>query len=207
MDILYSISPVHGGTLQGEELFQVTFLKENNKKQCVAVWDYKELYRHPYLYEYLYRDLLRLNAPDIVWDYFDRNFNNKSKTLRVLDLAAGSGLSGQTIKNTSNVDLLIGIDILEEAKVAYERDYGDIYDVYYVMDFNNLSDYQVALLQGYRFNCLVVVSASGGSDEEVDYHDVELNEYKQAFDILMPNGFLVFNIREHMTTGQSMIVE
>jgi hypothetical protein len=188
---------------QGEEMFEV-LIKANNEKKLLNIWDYNNLYNEPYLFEIIYQKICKSNSIFKVWDIF------LSKELiqanyRILDVGAGSGLSGKYIKEKSHPELLIALDILPSAKTAYLRDYNHIYDEYLVFDLSNMSNDQVSCLKSKNFNCITVVSASGGSDDDQDDHDVEINEYKSLLKIIKIGGYIVFNIREKELTGQKMI--
>jgi SAM-dependent methyltransferase len=188
---------------QGDERFEV-FIKANNEKKLLNIWDYNGLYSDPYLFEIIYQKICKSNSIFKVWDVFLSRELIKDK-YRILDVGAGSGLSGKYIKEKSNPEMLIALDILPSAKTAYLRDYNHIYDEYLVFDLANLSNDQISYLKNKDFNCITAVSSSGGSDDDQDDHDVEINEYKSLLKIIKIGGYIVFNIREKEVTGQTMI--
>ena len=194
--------------LQGEENFEV--ICKDGRTLRISLWDYKMLYRHPFLYESIFHDKLHLYSPEIITTYFFRILDTqKSKDpLRILDLGAGSGLVGVELRKDARVQTVVGVDILPKAKEASLRDHPNTYDGYYVMDLSQLSQEEKDLLWRYRINCLMVVSATGGGgDEDVGYKDVDLIEYEEAFFLLEIGGFIIFNVREHYTKGQIAILE
>jgi hypothetical protein len=188
---------------QGDEQFEI-LIKAKNEKKLLQIWDYNSLYNEPYLFEIIYQNICKSNSIYTVWDTFLSRGLIKTE-YRILDVGAGSGLSGKYIREKSNPALLLALDILPSAKTACLRDYPYIYDEYFVWDLSNLSHDQMSYLTDKNFNCITVVSASGGSEDDQDDHDVEINEYKSILKILPISGYVVFNIREKELTGQRMI--
>ena len=83
--------------------------------------------------------------------------------LRVLDLGAGNGMMGETLKK-HGVSRLVGVDIIDEAQQATERDRPGIYDAYYVADFCNLSEDLHDEIASWMPDCLTTVAALGFGD-------------------------------------------
>lgn len=206
---LYLIEPLkgEGEIIAGKENFKIRF--KNGDEIKVGVWEYGRMYEHPFLYDIIFGDILKLNAPVDLISYFTEVINQEAPTtkFRVLELAAGSGLAGTQIKKSGKTELLIGVDILEQAKSAALRDQPNTYDNYFVWNFESLSEEQTTLLLNYKFNCFFVTTGTGGADDDSGYKDVMLNAYKQAIKLLEPNSFIFFNIRQKHTTGQKLILE
>jgi len=187
---------------QGDETFEI-LIKSTNEKKLIGIWDYESLYKEPFLFEIIYQEICESNSIYEVWDTFCSV--KLLENYKILDIGAGSGLSGKYIREKSNPETLIALDILPSAKAACLRDYGKIYDDYLVWDLANLTTEQQSFLKSKNFNCITIVSASGGSDDDQDSHDVEINEFKSILDIVSTGGYIVFNIREQELKGQSLI--
>jgi hypothetical protein len=206
---LYKIEPIItiSDVQQGKEEFWIT--PPNGNRFRLGIWDYDTMYKNPYLYDIIYNDIVKLDAPRGLTSYFlelMREHDPKTK-FRVLDLAAGSGLSAIQLKNSGETELIIGVDILESAREAALRDHPGIYDEYFVFNLETLSKKQQKDLKTFKFNCFFVTSGTGGGDDDSDYNDVMLNAYKQAIELLEPNSYIVFNIREKHTSGQEIILK
>ncbi len=78
--------------------------------------------------------------------------------LRVLALGAGNGMMGETLKK-QGFSRLIGVDIIDEAQQATERDRPGIYDAYYVADFCNLNEDLHDEIASWMPDCLTTVAA------------------------------------------------
>ncbi|MDM8551380.1 methyltransferase, partial [Desulfobacterales bacterium HSG2] len=108
--------------------------------------------------------------------------------LRVFDFGAGNGMVGEIIRDME-CDLLVGVDILPEAKEAAERDRPGIYDDYYVLDMTSLEEEEKKKFEGYDFNTLVTVAALG-------YDDIPTMAFMNAFNLLQDDAWVAFNIKE-----------
>lgn len=196
--------------VRGKEPIEVTF--PDNTRKIIYSWDYKTIFSHPYLYERLYGEFLKLDSPRIIWSYFldvllELGFD---APLRILDIAAGSGMMGvEARKSYSRCEFLMGLDVLEEARNAALRDHPGIYDQYCLMKLDALGKEELESLISPQFNTVFIVSATGGSDEDdlEDYEDVGLKEYKTILSLVESESFIVFNVREHYTVGQKLILE
>ena len=193
--------------IAGKENFRIIF-NDGNEKQ-IAVWEYGRMYEHPFLYDIIFTDILNLNAPIDLINYFTDTINGVApqNKFRVLELASGSGLAGKEIVNSGKTELLIGVDIIEQAKIAALRDQPNVYDDYFVLDFASLTKDQIKSLLSYNFNCFFVTTGTGGADDDSGYKDVMLDAYKQAIELLEPYSYIFFNIRQKHTTGQKLILE
>ncbi|MFA5971896.1 MAG: class I SAM-dependent methyltransferase [Lentimicrobiaceae bacterium] len=205
---LYKIEPIvtFNDVRQGMEEFWIT--PKNGNKFRLGIWDYDTMYKNPFLYDIIYNDIVKLDAPKGLTGYFlELMHQHDPKTkLRILDLAAGSGLSAIQLKNSGKIELIIGVDILESAREAAFRDHPGVYDDYYVLNFETLSIKQINNFKEYKFNCFFVTSGTGGGDDDSDYNDVMLKAYIQAIELMEPNSYIVFNIREKHTSGQELIL-
>jgi len=174
---------------QDEVYFYI--LESDGNKRKIRFHDYDTIYTIPGLYEQIFYDRLKCNSPtkvnNILKSALDQTNENFTE-LRVLDLGAGNGLMGEALKK-HGVSRLVGVDIIPEAKMAMERDRPDLYDAYYVSDFCNLKAEEKEDFQSWSLNCLTTVAALG-------FGDIPPQAFMQAFNIIQPQGWVGFNIKE-----------
>ena len=91
---------------------------------------------------------------DLGWD---------RSTVRVIDLAAGNGISGEALR-AHGLHPVLGTDIVPEARVAALRDRPAVYDGYQILDLLNLQPAQeraLAELQANALSCVAPVGTAG----------------------------------------------
>lgn len=187
----YKISfprPIDETPSQDEAFF---YLREDDGKRRIRFHDYAEIYRHPGLYEQLFYDRLKCSSPQKIVEilkYCVRQSENIFSELRVLDLGAGNGMVGGKLAEYG-VSRLVGVDIIEEAKVAVDRDRAGVYDDYYVANFCELSDEQKAEIASWSLNTLTVVAALG-------FDDIPPKAFIEGFNLIQSEGWVAFNIKE-----------
>lgn len=153
--------------------------------------DYADVYRIKGLYEHLFSKTLRCDSPATIRAMLRQQLARSEANpadLRVLDLGAGNGMVGEELANLG-VQTLVGVDIVEEAAQAAERDRPGIYSDYLVTDITQLSSEQKSTLQGYRFNALTCVAALG-------FGDIPPAAFAEAFNLVSLGGWIAFNIKE-----------
>jgi hypothetical protein len=182
------------------------YLKTGNEREKILLHEYGKIYNIPGLYEQLYYDRLKCCSPQKVMDalkYAIEVNNEYVSTMKILDFGAGNGMMGEELKKVG-VARLIGVDILEEAKNATERDRPGIYDDYYVKDFTNLSDADKEEIISWNLNALTTVAALG-------FGDIPPRAFIQALNLIDEEGWVAFNIKETFlyntdTTGFSKLI-
>lgn len=174
---------------QDEAYFYV--IGPNGDKSKIRFHDYDRIYEIPGLYEQVFYARLKCNSPEKVAailksaiDQSDEEFTE----LRVLDLGAGNGLMGEALKKYG-VARMVGVDIIEQAQKATERDRPYLYDDYYVTDFCSLSERERGELRTWSLNCLTTVAALG-------FGDIPPKAFIEAFNIIQSEGWVAFNIKE-----------
>ena len=158
--------------------------------------DYDELYSVPGLYEKVIYDVLRCDSPHVVRSLLEAELSDAgtpADELRVLDLGAGNGMVGEELADMG-AEFLVGVDIIETAAEATERDRPGLYDNYHVVDMVTLTEGQRRELANYRFNTLTCVSALG-------FGDIPARAFIAAYNLIRPGGWIAFNIKESFLSG------
>jgi len=129
--------------------------------------DYDAVFAVPGLYEEVVQHRLNCASPSRIAQGLLRGAASagvEANSLRVLDIGAGNGISGQELREIGVGDL-IGLDVLEMARTAAERDRPGVYEDYIVADMTTpglIPD----LIQRYGLNTLTC--AGGLSHLPVD---------------------------------------
>ena len=163
----------------------------------IRLHDYVALYDIPGLYERVIYEILGCESPVRVCDYLDAALADadlKPGKLRVLDLGAGNGIVGEELRKRG-APFIVGVDIIEAAARAAERDRPTAYDNYYVADLTQLAPSVAAELKAQRLNCLMCVAALG-------FGDIPAEAFTAAFNLIEPGGWVAFNIKETFLTAQ-----
>ena len=159
--------------------------------------DYDKLFSVPGLYEKVLCDILRCDSPHVVRRLLEAELSNSetsAEDLRILDLGAGNGMVGEELAEMG-ADSIVGVDIIEEAAEAAERDRPGLYDNYHVVDMTALKENQRRKLTEYRFNALTCVAALG-------FGDIPIQAFVAAFNLVRPGGWIAFNIKEDFLKGE-----
>lgn len=167
------------------------YLKTGNRRKRIKLHDYGKIYSFPGLYEQLYYDRLKCCSPQKVADVLQHTIevnNDYFSTMKVLDFGAGNGMMGEELKKIG-VARLVGVDIIDEAKIATERDRPGIYDEYYIKDFTNLDDNDIDDIRSWNLNAMVSVAALG-------FGDIPPRAFVQALNLIDKEGWVAFNIKE-----------
>ncbi|MEM8533139.1 MAG: class I SAM-dependent methyltransferase [Chloroflexota bacterium] len=189
---------------QDEEFFFVT---QDGNRRKIRFHDYGEIYKIPGLYEHLFYERLKCNSPRVISsllaDRVDQTDNTISD-LVVLDLGAGNGMVGETLRQ-QGVKEVIGIDIVPEAAEAAKRDRPDVYSSYYVEDLCNLPNKVQDSLESTPFNCLSCVAALG-------FGDIPPEAFAQGYNFIADDGWVAFSIKEdfvhaHDESGFAGLIE
>ncbi len=181
--------PADGNELSQDEAF--FYLVEDEGKRRLRFHDYDQIYLRPGLYEQIFYERLKCSSPQKVGELLRRTLEASDRSvseLRVLDLGAGNGLMGEVLKGYG-VARLVGVDIIQEAKVATFRDRPGVYDEYYVADFTNLSDDLIEEISDWSIDCLTSVAALG-------FGDIPTSAFLQAMRFVKEGGYVAFNIKE-----------
>jgi predicted TPR repeat methyltransferase len=153
--------------------------------------DYHEIYTIPGLYEHIFYDRLNCRSPSLLGLLLEHEVTRADmdmEALRVLDVGAGNGIMGEVLAD-AGVQRLVGIDILEEAARAAERDRPGLYDAYHAVDLLELPRPLHQALEANRFNALTLIAALG-------FGDIPPEAFTVAFNFVEDGGFVAFNLRD-----------
>ena len=171
---------------QDEEFCEVALHGETRR---IRFHDYHELYAIPGLYEQLFYEKLKCDSPHTIATLLDEQLDDDAAAdLRVLDVGAGNGMVGEELADMG-ASSLVGVDIIEEAAEATERDRPEVYDDYFIVDLTNPGAQTRRELQGKGFNCLVSVAALG-------FGDIPPLAFAEAYNFVEDGGYIAFNIKE-----------
>ncbi len=166
-------------------------LDGENGRTKLKLHDYGRIYSVPGLYEEIFYNRLKCDSPNVVGTMLAEELEKMKDApaeLRVLDFGAGNGMVGECLKEKVECSSMVGIDIIPEAMHAAWRDRPHVYDVYYVMDLNNLNKKEEETLKDWDFNTLVTVAALG-------FEDIPTFAFVNAFNIIEKGGLVAFNIK------------
>jgi hypothetical protein len=174
---------------QNEEWFN---LVTGNGQERIRIHDYDRVYDVPGLYEEVVYNKLRCDSPQVITGLLKETMQKHGESgasLRVLDFGAGNGMVGECLQAAFDTAAIVGVDIIDEAKKAVERDRPEIYADYYVMDLSQPDKAEKQSLCSWNFNALVTVAALG-------FGDIPTQAFINAFNIVENNSWIVFNIKD-----------
>ncbi|MBD3307644.1 methyltransferase domain-containing protein [candidate division KSB3 bacterium] len=173
---------------QDQEYF---VLEHNGEKRRLLCHDYDEIYKVPGLYEHLFYEQLHCISPETVCSLLEQELEDaplEASDLHVLDIGAGNGMVGEELANMG-VKQITGLDIIEEAAEAVDRDRPGIYEDYYVADLTDLPDDVESSLEEKPLNCLTTVATLG-------FGDIPPLAFATAYNFIETPGLLAFNIKD-----------
>lgn len=188
--------PTSPGELDQDEEFCTVEIRGERRR--VRFHEYGEIYQVPGLYEHLFYDLLGCTSPSVVTSLLAAELRVAGvdpASLVALDFGAGNGMVGERLWNLG-VPVIVGIDLLEQARAAAQRDRPDVYEDYLAADVTALCDADRERLGRWTFTCLTCVAALG-------FDDVPPPAFAAVFNLLAPSGWLAFNIRARFAATAS----
>jgi hypothetical protein len=84
---------------------------------------------------------------------------------------------------------VVGVDIIQAAAEATDRDRPEVYEDFLVLDLTDIPADTLSELEGRRFNCLTTVAALG-------FGDIPPDAFTAAFNLIEDGGHIAFNIKE-----------
>ena len=194
-----------------ESAFEISFPKNSNdldqheewfeywddgERRKLRIHDYADLFSREGLYEALVYEMLECHSPAELAALFSSALADRDEAvsqLRILDLGAGNGMVAEEFI-ASGAKHCVGIDLLDEARAAAERDRPGIYQDYLVADLCNLEERDRRTLDEHRLNCLLTVAALG-------FGDIPPQAFATAFNALTWEGWLGMTIKEDFLTA------
>jgi predicted TPR repeat methyltransferase len=171
---------------QDEEFCEVTI---DGDRKRIRFHDYHEVFSIPGLYEQLFYEELKCDSPRTIAGLIGEQVSSDTAgDLRVLDVGAGNGMVGEEL-DRMGAQHIVGVDIIEEAAQAAERDRPGVYDDYFVVDLTDIPAEDQRALEEHRFNCLTSVAALG-------FGDIPPEAFAAAYNLVEDGGLIAFNIKE-----------
>jgi predicted TPR repeat methyltransferase len=189
---------------QDEEWCEVAL---NGTVRRIRFHDYDQVYAVPGLYEQLFYDELECASPPTVCGLLHeqmRRAGEDPSDLRVFDVGAGNGMVGEELARIG-AGSIVGVDIIDEAAQATERDRPGIYEDYHVLDLTAIPGDARDQLEGSGFNCLTSVAALG-------FGDIPPLAFAEAYNLVCDGGWVAFTIKEDFladrdATGFSQLID
>jgi hypothetical protein len=173
---------------QGKEFL---ILEQDGHKEKIEFHDYDRIYEIPGLYEHLFYERYKCNSPEVVCGLLKKHIEQERQSnepLVALDIGAGNGMVGEQLAGLG-AEAIIGIDILDEAAEAAQRDRPGIYKAYHVTDLTDMSPDVEDSLTNIDFNCMTVVAALG-------FEDIPPDAFASGYNLVSAQGWVAFNIKE-----------
>jgi predicted TPR repeat methyltransferase len=145
-----------------EEEVVVRFADDGHEER-VRVQDYKRVYAVAGLYEAIVQDRLRCQSPDRVASMLARaarELGRAPRSVRVLDLGAGNGVSGHALA-AHGLQPVLAIDTEPAARAAAIRDRPGLYEAYLMADVLALTPAEVRTIRALAPDALACVGAIG----------------------------------------------
>jgi predicted TPR repeat methyltransferase len=160
--------------------------------------DYHEIYSLPGLYEQLFYDELKCVSPTVLTELLTDTMAETGidpGTVDALDIGAGNGMVGEELVKRG-IRSVVGIDIIEEAAEAAERDRPDVYDDYHVADLTDLPPALARSLEERRFDCMTTAAALG-------FGDIPPLAFAIALNLLADDAWVAFTIKDRFLDGNA----
>ncbi len=183
------------GLEQDEEFFEI---EQDGRRRKIRFHDYDEIFSVPGLYERLFAARLQCKSPQVVVGLLEEALQEEQQDpgeLRAIDLGAGNGLVGEELAQIGATEI-IGVDLLEEARDAANRDRPGVYDAYHAIDIADPPPEPERDLTERNLNCMTCVAALG-------FGDMPPAAFRAAFDLVEPEGWIAFNIRDQFIDEQT----
>jgi hypothetical protein len=126
--------------------------------------DYARIYEVPGLYERVVQELLECRSPQVSANLVarvGRRCGVPASKLRVLDVGAGNGVSGEYLRS-QGIEHLAAIDSIEQARLACLRDRPGLYESYEIAETGVQFTEALERLRRFDANVLSCVGALGG---------------------------------------------
>ena len=145
----------------GQEIIRVQF--EDGSAEQLRLHDYDRLYALPGVYEQIVQERLGCRSPQQLAGMLAAaidGLGRRREAARVLDIAAGNGVSGEALA-AEGLRPVLGTDIVPAAREAALRDRPGLYDEYRMLDLLQIAPDERAQLVALRANVLSCVAPVG----------------------------------------------
>jgi len=162
----------------------------DEEERTIRFHDYAEIYAVPGLYEEIFHRHLDCRSPAEVVGLLAqelRRGGHDPASLSAVDVGAGNGLVGEELR-AIGIPTLVGVDILEAASAAAERDRPGLYADYVACDLTRLAPRERERLCAHRPNCLTTVAALG-------FDDIPPRAFAEAYNLIADGGWVAFNLK------------
>lgn len=153
--------PEQGEPEVGTELIRVRH--DDGRTEELRLHEYARVYSVPGLYERIVHEQLGCGSPDQIASMLATQVDRAGwdrDAVRVIDLAAGNGISGEALR-AHGLRPVLGTDIVPAAREAALRDRPGVYDAYLTLDLLTLSESDRAALRVLDANALACVAPVG----------------------------------------------
>jgi predicted TPR repeat methyltransferase len=151
----------------GHELILVRHA--DGRTEELRLHDYERLYELPGVYEQIVQERLGCRSPDEIASMLGETIDalgwDPAQT-RVLDVAAGNGVSGQALV-AQGLRPVIGTDIVPSARDGALRDRPGVYDAYLTLDLLALTADQEDAIRAKHPNVLACVAPVGEHTQQL----------------------------------------
>jgi hypothetical protein len=141
----------------------------DGRTEELRLHDYERIYELPGVYEQIVQERLGCRSPDeiasMVGGSLDALGWDRAEA-RVLDVAAGNGVSGQALA-AHGLRPVIGTDIVPAARDAALRDRPGVYDTYLTLDLLALTPDQEDAIRAMDLNVLACVAPVGEHSQQL----------------------------------------
>ncbi|MGI8714296.1 MAG: hypothetical protein ACR2NR_14190 [Solirubrobacteraceae bacterium] len=151
----------------GQEIIRVTH--EDGRTEDLHLHDYERVYALPGVYEQIVQERLQCASPARLAAILAAAVDGAGwprSTVRVLDVAAGNGVSGEALV-AEGLHPVLGTDIVASARIAALRDRPGLYDRYLTLDLLALTAEQARPLYELDANALSCVAPVGEDASQV----------------------------------------
>jgi predicted TPR repeat methyltransferase len=163
----------------------------DGEQRRIRFHDYNEIYEQPGLYEQLFYDELKCISPTVLTELLTDTMAETGVdpgTIDALDIGAGNGMVGEELVNRG-IRSVVGVDIIEEAAEAAERDRPDVYDEYHVADLTDLPPALARSMEDRGFTCMTTAAALG-------FGDIPPLAFAISLNLLADDAWVAFTIKD-----------
>src|SRR5215217_8328394 len=158
--------------------------------------DYHEIYSVPGLYEQLFYGELKCQSPTVLTELLTDTMAETGVdpgTIDALDIGAGNGMVAEELVKRG-IRSVAGVDIIEEAAQAAERDRPDVYEDYHVADLTDLPPQVARVMADRAFSCMTTCAALG-------FGDIPPLAFAIALNLLADDAWVAFTIKDRFLDG------